>query len=181
MSSRQYRHFIPPPEVAGKPHRDWSKSEAEIYFDWLVGVTPDRARYLLRFLGLDERMLDRTTLLELGSRVVRLLPSEAYSRAEGEGNRILSDCGYALAADMGLVTGQLLLEALQPRVRWEILRKPKSDLSYNLPVLTGFGGFSLDPIGGSIAEANGVLLGRRGSDAWVRILDYWSERAKGSP
>lgn len=52
-------------------------------------------------------------------------------------------------------------------------------MSYNLPVLTGFGKLILDPIGGSVAEATGVLTGLRGSDAWDKILDFWTSKVKG--
>jgi len=56
-------------------------------------------------------------------------------------------------------------------VRWEIVRKPKSDVSYNLPVLAGFGCDIYDPVGVSVADAAALLEGRRCSDAWVKVFD----------
>jgi hypothetical protein len=78
------------------------------------------------------------------------------------------------------LTAKLLLRASAGRLRWEVVRKPKSDISYNLPVLAGFSNnLTLDPVGGSVAEATAVLVGRRSGDAWARILDFWGSRASG--
>ena len=49
----------------------------------------------------------------------------------------LTNVGYAVAADMGLLVAKLLLEACRPKVEWMLVTKPKRDSSYHLPVLTG--------------------------------------------
>jgi hypothetical protein len=176
MDNKHYPLFVPPSEVAEKSHRQWSKKEARIYFDWLMRVAPDRIRELIDFLGFAGREPDRRLLSDLGKEVALLLVTDDFSWASGGSSRTLSDRGHALAADMGLLTAQVLLEKSAPAVRWMILEKPRSDMSFNLPVLSGFGDLVLDPIGGSIAESTGVLMGRRDSRVWLGIFDYWSSR-----
>lgn len=178
MSTELYPRFLPPDKVAAKSHRDWSKKEAQIYFDWLMESSGERVCGLLRFVGKDgQAQRNRQLLRDVGERIVALLTLDEYSRTR-DGSRTLTDAGYALAADMGLLTAEVLQAVAGASVQWAILRKPKSDISYNLPVLTGFGKLILDPVGGSVAEATGVLAGLRESDAWVRIVDFWSPRAK---
>ena len=179
QAEEAYPKFVPPDAVASRSHRDWSRKEAEIYSDWLMGAASERVNGLLAFLGMSNGSASgRDLLLEAGTLVARKLMQDDFSEAQPDGARRLSDAGYALAADMGLLTARLLQEATMDSVRWEILRKPKSDASYNLPVLTGFGSLILDPVGGSVAEATGILIGRRGPDAWARILDFWKGKAR---
>lgn len=178
MDRQHYPLFVPPSEVAEKPHRNWSKKEARIYFDWLMRVAPDRVRDLIDFFDFAGHEPDRQLLSELGKEVTRVLGTDDYSQISGGSSRILSDRGHALAADMGLLTARVLLEGTSPTVRWKILEKPRSDMSFNLPVLCGFGDLVLDPIGGSIAESMGILMGRRDFDAWLGIFDYWSQKVE---
>jgi hypothetical protein len=86
----------------------------------------------------------------------------------------LSDAGYALGGDVGLLVAKLLTHS-HPALRWQVLRAPKSDLSYNLPVLVGFVDKQiLEPVGGGIGEARALVKGKRGSDAWAEMYEYWS-------
>ena len=50
----------------------------------------------------------------------------------------LTDAGYALAADMGLVVSKFHLAEGHEALTWDIVTKPKIDVAYHLPVLAGF-------------------------------------------
>lgn len=82
-----------------------------------------------------------------------------------------------MAADMGLL-GARFLEDRYPHLRWSIVRKPKSDISVNLPVLIGFGVVPLDPILVSINTAHGMLAGNRKGDAWLKVFKHWGSEAE---
>ncbi len=180
MNTQQYPLFIPPEQLTAKPHREWSKRESQLYFDWLMSAASDRVSSLLRYLALgsDETSLDRGVLIAVGDGVSRLLVTDDFSHQEGDSPRTLTNHGYAMAADTGLLVAQLLQQARGSLIQWKILRSPKSDMSYNLPVLTGFGKLVLDPVGGSVAEATGLLSSYRGADAWVKMFDFWVEKAQ---
>ncbi len=181
MTAAPYPHFIPPSPLSEKPHREWSKAEAEAYREWLARSIDGRTDALLHYFRLDANASEaRDVLLRLGSLVAERLADAEFSEPRPDGARTLTNAGQALAADAGLLTAKLLLRASAGRLRWEVVRKPKSDISYNLPVLAGFSNnLTLDPVGGSVAEATAVLVGRRSGDAWARILDFWGSRASG--
>lgn len=176
-----YPLFNPPNLLSDKSHSEWSKAEAEEYSRWLIRSIDDRTDDLLHYFSLDaSAWAPRTLLVRLGTLVAERLGEAEFSEGKPDGTRSLTNAGHALAADLGLLTARLLLQASGGTIRWEVVRKPKSDISYNLPVLTGFSNkLTLDPVGGAVAEAQAVLAGRRSVDAWARILDYWGSRAVG--
>ncbi len=177
-----YPLFVPPEHLSRKGRRNWTRTEAQEHLAWLTGSLEDRIKLLLGYFGLsDDEVEAEKLLLRLGELVARLLPKDGFSIEERTGARVLSEAGHAVAADLGLFIARCLLGKGKGGVRWQLMRRPKSDFSYNLPVLSGFGRLTLDPVGGSIGEAHGVLAGRRGADAWVQVLQHWSERIDSAP
>lgn len=80
---------------------------------------------------------------------------------------------------MGLLLATILQQE-NPGLMWDIVRKPKSDWSYNNPVLVGFcDGVPFDPVQISISQAFSVLAGTKDGTAWRQVFDYWDARAKG--
>lgn len=175
--SRPYPLFSPPTAVADRPPRDRTAGDARLYFDWLTGSLPGRTADLVAFFHLDHAALPpRDLLLALGDRVAEELAGDGGSARTRGGESVLTSRGHALAADMGLLTARLILEAADGGIRWHIVDSPRGDRSFNLPVLTGFADeLVLDPIAASIAEATGLLAGRRGPDAWARMFDFWTD------
>lgn len=169
-----YPLFIPPPHLSEKAPREWTAREASEYLSWLVSAIEPRTNHLLerfdeRIEGNPESLLER-----LGWKASGILRRPGFNYSSG-GSRRLTDAGYALAADLGLLIARLLCEHTDG-VEWAVKRKPRRDASYNLPVLRGFGSMDLDPVGGSIAEATAVLQGRRDADAWKRVYCFWKGR-----
>lgn len=176
MNSDCYPLFVPPEHLAKKERSKWSQKEAKEYRDWLLGVQESRVAELI--VKLDQPLLGEPTkdLITLGKKVADLLVRSPFSE-DRFGVRSLTKLGYALAADMGLLVAQYLLSAKPEKLKWETVRKPKSDVSYNLPVIVGFSYSYLDPVGGSIAEASAVLRGQRDADAWLKIYEFWIDKA----
>jgi hypothetical protein len=166
-----YQPFIPPGELAEKTPLEWSRSEAQTYAKWLHSCRHDRVNALITYFGMKATASPLALVGPLGDRTATALFHEPFSKA-GE----MTNLGRALAADMGL----LLATALQcehPELAWDIVRKPKSDVSYNQPVLVGFGTVAFDPIQVSMTQAFGVLRGTKDGTVWQRLFDYWSEKA----
>ena len=177
LNSTEYPLFAPPAHLSAKGRKNWTAREAKEYRDWLLGVFDDRIKSLITRLGVPFGDTPTEHLLSVGERAKTLLLGAPFSE-ESPGGRKLTNLGYALAADLGLLVAKYLLDRAGDVLRWEIIRKPKSELSYNLPVLEGFGFNYLDPIGGSTAEASAVLRGQRGADAWQRIYEFWLKKAQ---
>lgn len=173
MRTEQYPLLIPPSGLAERTPREWSPQQADEYLNWLTGVLEQRTDHLLAFFGETVRGNPETLLKELGSKVVEALRRPEFSEQTAAGPK-LTDRGYAIAADMGLLVARLLLAGGNGSGQWAVLRQPRTDASYNHPVLTGLGPTPLEPVGGSIAEAYATLRGTRGSDAWQKIYRHWS-------
>lgn len=171
----RYPIFSPPLELASKPPKDWSKADAEKYFEWFVGVCSERVNGLLGFLGLHESKDAAPLLTDVQEKLQTLLTGEPFTM-EGPSGRSLTNEGYAIAADAGLLVAQLLIEHADGRVQWEILRRPKTDQSFNLPVLVGFDSVHLDPVAGSIGDAAWIARGNRKPDAWKSMFEFWSAK-----
>jgi hypothetical protein len=204
MSKRKYPLFIPPAELAEKDSREWSAKEAKSYLYWLLGVHQERIDGLLKFFGETLTAAPEDDLVRLGeqvaeaiktsdfSRLVSPIPKKRFDFSQVPTSREtisdffryiscigpkLTDAGYALAADMGLLVAKFLLDECSDKVKWSIVRSPKSDVSYNLPVLIGFGKLQLDPIGGSIAQTYGLLRGNKKPTVWQEIFTIWKGEA----
>lgn len=172
-----YPLFLPPQELAVKTPREWDILEAEKYYSWLTSIIDERVNNLLGYFN--ERFSENyeNLLKSLGEKVVPILFKQEFSSIIN-GKPKLSDKGYALAADMGLLIAKMLLNRFSPKVKWEIVKKPKNDASFHLPVLTGFGNIFLEPVGGSIAEAYGILRNQRESDIWQKIFVTWKDKVQ---
>ena len=170
--SDYYPAFVPPGDLSATEPRSWTKNQADAYFNWLMSVKQERVEALLDFSGEKwPRYHVEQDLLRIGTKATQFLQLDEFSNQHD-----LLNSGYAFAADLGLLVAEMLI-VTDPSIRWTVLRKPKSDLSYNLPVLCGFGVLTLDPISGSIAEASGILRGERSGEVWREIYCFWLEKA----
>ena len=170
-----YPLFTPPDHLAKKGRQNWSTAEAAEYKQWLLNSLDHRVEELTR--RLDETLVVSPSehLQRVGEKAVKFFLSPPFSEEKPTG-RALTNQGYALAADIGLLVAKYLLIANPRLISWETIKKPK-ELAYNLPVLQGFSSNYLDPVGGSVAESMAVLRGKRGPDAWRRIYDFWVSKA----
>lgn len=171
----KYPLFIPPAHLSIKGRANWNAKEATEYREWLLGVIDKRTEELIKKLEEPSAGTPSEHLMALGRKVTPILFDIPFSEITPSGRRLTNN-GYALAADMGLMVAKYLLQKLPDKLRWETIRKPKSELSYNLPVLKGFSLNYLEPIGGSISEASAILRNQRGPDTWKRIYEFWLEK-----
>jgi hypothetical protein len=172
----KYPVFSPPISLAAKAPKEWSSAEAKEYFRWFEEVASERREGLLTYLGL-ERDLSPEALLSKAQAKFEALLRQGQFRSHDLAQGALTNEGYAIAADLGLLVAQLLIENSQGKISWEILKKPRGEQSFNLPVLRGFGLLHLDPVGGSIGDAAWIASGNSKPDAWVKTYKYWLDKA----
>lgn len=172
----KYPVFAPPDTLARKSPREWSKADAQSYFDWLLSHANARIEILLNFMRLSHISEPAALLHEAQMKLEDLLNDAEFSENGPTGKR-LTKLGYAVAADLGLLVAKLIVNETRGKVHWEILTKPKSDTSFNLPVLGGFGATTCDPIAVSIADATWILRSNYKPDAWVKVFLHVVEKA----
>jgi hypothetical protein len=180
-----YPPFDAPRPSTGTDPKHWTKAHARIYFDWIVDHVESRSARLLAWLGVDDRPDHASVLREAGAVAVERLRSSRFSgpgkpipvvlrghQFDYDAGPALSDEGEALASDLGLLVARYLLADCGTTVRFEIGGRPRSWIWHNLPVLTGDGINSFDPVGVSLANAHGVLRGERDDTIWARIYEH---------
>lgn len=167
----KYELFIPPEHLAEKDRRNWNRKEAEEYKEWLLNVIDERTSNLLNCFNEHENTDVQELLTQLGRKVADKLKDSDYSEDTGN-RRKLTNRGYALAADMGLLIAKFVLRDFGEKISWTIKRKAKSEMSYNLPVLEIKGLDYFDPIGVSIANATSIINDNKKHDAWLILYKY---------
>lgn len=136
----KYPLFTPPGHLAEKGVKNWNKREAKEYAEWFHLNRNERVNGLLSFFGFETLGDHASDLHRLGELIYhKLREDSAYAEEKENGRLVLSDPGYALAADFGLLFAQLI-ESRFSNLSWSIGGKPKSYHAYNLPILQGFSG-----------------------------------------
>lgn len=171
MYGSEYPLFVPPDDLGNRTPKEWSNNEATVYFNWLVQVSNERTTNLMSFFNdnIDGRPND--ILERLGKKVTKTLRIATFS-IQVDGRHKLTNKGYALAADMGLLVAKFILEEFYPVVTWTIVNRPKTDIDYHKPVLTNIGRETYEPIGVSISDAIGILNGTKDYDSWEKTYSY---------
>lgn len=78
---RRYSRFIPPSGLADQLPREWSRRQADQYFEWLMHEKTLRISFLRGFFGeADEDRGQEELLRRLGSKVGRALSLPEFSQ-----------------------------------------------------------------------------------------------------
>lgn len=152
--------------VSKDSFEEFTKKEAEIYFHWYVGHIDERMEYLQQYI------LSKDTSVNFDFSVPSLIPVwawyekeivvEHYTKRELKRQakkypkwireEILSDDRKislntrAICLDMAIYFAEVFRRNNEDWVSWGFVTKPKSYISVNRPVLTGFNkGEHLDP------------------------------------
>jgi hypothetical protein len=171
-----YPLFQSPEWVDMERVKSWPAPVAIRYREWFVSVIESRVDILRSLLEFEVQGLSPRDLEAAGLRAAALLKEAPFSTAVGS-HREMAHWGISLATDMGLYVAKCLFDCCEGKIHWITPREHKTDVSYNLPVIAGFGPGRLDPVFGSIAEAHGIILGQRDGRIWKEIYDFWRARA----
>lgn len=177
VAKEPYPFWTPPGNLGAKNRSEWTAKEAKAYFQWVMESGPARIQKLLEYFDEVDGNDHEQLLFNLGRKAMKVFLLDEFSVQKAQG-RDLTDRGYALAADVGLLLGKMLVNKSGNKLKWTIIRRAKRHISFNMPVLTGFRvtgvmAVDCDPILISIAQASGLLDGTRGEDVWLGIYDYW--------
>ncbi len=161
-----YREFIPPEELATKDVKSWSKYEAKKYFEWFLKEKENRILLFKTFInGANEfeDLLKETFLLFLQNGFI----------VGKKGDCVLTNLGYALAADFGIYLGEIIINKRED-LNWKLVKVPKSDPCYNLPVISGYTSKPdyFDPVGISITNWNQILNEKEDLAFFIELLEY---------
>lgn len=168
---KDYIFFKPPDEVANIKAKLWNAKQAKVYFDWFISVKDDRVEYLLT--SIDETLTGnhKIDIRRIGKKVTGFLKKPPFSGLE-EGELVITNRGLALIADLSLLISKLIIER-HPQIIWKIVKRPKGDISYNLPSLFEFPLIGhIELMRGSIAEAKAILRGEKTDSIWLEIYEY---------
>jgi hypothetical protein len=168
---KDYILFIPPEEVASVKAKLWNAKQAKDYFNWFNSVKDDRVEYLLT--SIDETLTGNhmIDIKRIGKKVTNFLKKPPFS-APKDGELAITNKGLALIADLSLLISKLIIEK-HPQIIWKIVKRPKGDISYNLPALFEFPLIGhIELMGGSIVEAKAILRGEKTDSIWLDIYEY---------
>lgn len=171
----------------------WTKAQTEEWAAWLQRVVVPRTDFLLRFFSVDPALPSRERFAETVARAAALCASdpEAISAAPRERTIQLrghvetidvgpQPSGFALAIgiDLGLLAARSLQADYPETLSWEIIWKPKNDVSFRNPVLRSTtSSDKLDPllIGQTLAAklANGKI-DREGAARQYPVWEFFA-------
>lgn len=171
--------------------REWKPREARKYFDWFLGVIPERCVQLKEIARDIADQLDYSpeSLKALGKWFCSVVTTQKKTAEEIErelagmserarklGMGIHQDWtltgeSFSIAMDVGTYLGEVFRKQF-PGLRWSLLTRPKSHVSYNQPVLEG-GKMKIDPIDLVVIMAWGIADGSKGPDRLFELYNIW--------
>ena len=162
-----YPLFIPPEKFFDTKNFDWSLNESKEYFKWFISIKDKRLDEYLEFLSIEKYDVDA-----LGDKMFDLLFDKEFSALAEDGKLDLTNAGFALAADTSLFISDCILWKYDGKVHWDIVRKPKSAISYHLPALFGFSKMPyIECMRGSISNARSILWGEIDRYIWREMTE----------
>jgi hypothetical protein len=176
----EYPLFTPPESLAVKGTKNWTKLEAQAYFDWFMEVRKQRVSNFLDFIRYNLTGNVEHDLVTISQKLFDTVNTpDFYSIREIDGAKKLNDYGLAIAADMGLLLAQLL-EELKPSLYWKIGKGPKSYHGYNLPIMKNFFGTTseVDLLFFSIIKVGVSLNVDKRPFDWLTSLKNFEKAAK---
>lgn len=147
----EYEIAIPPLK---KPIDQLSKTEAQAYFDWYMGILDERIRYLQRmskieldfssdsFLSLWRWFLKNAEVEDTPKEVLKQLEEDYANHPlknhilAGSTKRLSVQTEYMIR-DIGMYLGEAFVDNY-PSIYWGFYTKPKRDFFVNRPLLLGF-------------------------------------------
>lgn len=162
-----YPLFIPPENFFGTKNFEWSLKEAKEYFNWFLSIKEERLENYIKFLS-----IERNDIAVLGDKMFELLFDPEFSSIRKDQRRDLTNAGYALAADASLFISDYIVRKYEGKIYWDIVKKPKSAVSYHLPALFGFVKLPyVECMGGGIANARSILWGESNRHIWREMAE----------
>jgi hypothetical protein len=188
---RPYPEYYVPVEFHGIGCYEMSPELAQKHFEWYTTNYFERVEILLEYFA--ESLTDDplTDLERLGRHVERVVRRDKQFKkwTRGEivevkpGFRVrespawqLTNAGWVLAQDMGLLLAHEFLELKHPLVNWMLHIKPKNDPSFQRPVITWLRNRGYDPLDNSVSWCLQIVDRTRDGGIWALIYNLLLER-----
>lgn len=175
--------------------RELPKQELQRYFQWFLGVIPQRLNQLAEEVSqspgfetwradYSPASLDRlgewfANKIETRNRTkdeVQTIESRLVFPMEIPGEE-LTNHTFSLAIDIGMYFSQVLLKNY-PSLKWELPVHDKKFADYGQPLLTGFGPVSLNPVRISVTLAYGLASKNKSGKRLRELYDYWANHVR---
>ena len=167
---KEYPKLMMPIELASKKCRDMSKKDALAHFKWRMSEKEIRVAGLLSYF--EEKLTGNSEddFERIGLKINDEIKKEEFSFIENEVMK-LTNLGYTIGYDAGLLMAQLLIADTNGKVSWALAKLAPRDIDFNRPVLIGFGMVTSDPC------RIGINLAR--SDGWRNVYQNWKKQVTG--
>ena len=192
-----YQPIAVPSFASNKTFSDFSKKEAEAYFDWFKGSIPIRLRVLGEAVrdeypefDLNYSRRSLSVLYVWFTQHVQYRPMTQSERAVIErqldatprlkqaitiDERVLDTDTVSICFDAGLLFAKTL-QAEIPELDWTLILKPKSYVDVAQPVLvTENSKVPLNPRRITEVQAAKILDGHTDENAFITLLDIWKK------
>jgi hypothetical protein len=164
-------------ERTSKPHQEWSTADARKRFELAMGTCNDRISVLLSFFRESHTTEPNLLLENLGNKFAQVLPTDQFSFSDEQSGLDLTDQGYHVAVDLGMLIGALLVEQYSTLLKWE-LATDKRFATFNHAIVVGWGKTDLEPVGLSINLTKRVARGELSYRAWLYTYQMWKQAAE---
>jgi len=170
-----YKLFIPPNNYFAKEPREWSKKEVKDYSDWFLKAKPERVTNFRAVMEIHEDPLSEDDWEALSNRFYEMVVGAEFSKEEDytdpltgakRNNRIFTNQGFALAADMGLFLFDVIERHSDKKLEWSIGKGPKGYVSHNQPVVIDNDSDQLDPVEIGITTTLAIINGNTTKNRW---------------
>lgn len=163
-----YPTFEPPSALASADRFSWSKTQRNEYRVWLMSIAPARIEAFETWLGVRWDRITEESFFSVTSAFDAMVSGGQPFSADSE----LTASGHSLAADMGLLFAEFLIDQSRNALQWSIVDSPKRDVSFGLPVLRGprADWNYIEPLGLCISRAKERLRSKTNRWSWRQVV-----------
>ncbi|MGZ3416851.1 MAG: hypothetical protein ACXVEF_16500 [Polyangiales bacterium] len=119
------------PPFDREKHDEWSKSDAQSYFEWFLAVKQERVETLRSFFALPVELRGEALLRVVDEKLKPFVASEGARLVNGT---VMLPEGTAVCFDVGVLFGEELIAAA-PALRWEIDVSARRSFNWGKPLL----------------------------------------------
>ncbi|MDO4712280.1 MAG: hypothetical protein Q4A75_09915 [Peptostreptococcaceae bacterium] len=187
-----------PNAIVGKKMRDWTKEEAQFFYEWYLAEIPARIEELRRIYELtgggskEDLDLSQGSLIPLWSwfmknaEIVDRTPEEIekikvsqpeYTWQFIATKKITNRWGVIGGFDIASYFASCFLKKYPDRLKWKLFRNGKSYTYYNKPVLVGFhrGKVPMDSMNLLKVNMGKLVDGNSKPEALFNLFSRWEE------
>ncbi|MDO4712206.1 MAG: hypothetical protein Q4A75_09525 [Peptostreptococcaceae bacterium] len=182
--------------IAGKEVRDWTKEEAQYFYEWYLAEIPARIAELRRIYeltgggGKEDLDLSQGSLIPLWSwfmknaEIVDLTAEEIehdkaahpeYMWSFLLSKKIITRWEVIGSFDIASYFASCFLKEYPDQLKWRLFRNGKSFVYYNKPVLEGFhkGKVPMEPAGLLHVQMTKLIKGKSTPEALFDLFNVW--------